>query len=254
MESDRTLATTQASSFTPARTKTARQSESVDGHSFCLEDRDPVGVTSTRNGLRLRHDLLATLARVATGGGLAALASRVTGATPPRRPARLVTRRGGQQFSARRAGWKKTGRNPTDRGKPGSKHHVITDAQGIPLATTLTGANAPDVTQLLLLVEAIPTLQGKRGRPRCRPERVQGDRGYDSDPHRHQLRTWHIQPVIARRYTEHGSGLGAHRWGVERTIAWLHQFRRLRVRFERLAEIHEAFLSIGCSLICLRFL
>jgi len=122
------------------------------------------------------------------------------------------------------------------------------------LATTLTGANVNDVTQLLPLVEAIPTLRGKRGRPRRRPKRVQGDRGYDSNSHRRQLRARHIQPVLARRFTEHGSGLGVHRWVVERTIAWLHQFRRLRVRFERLDEIHEAFLSIGCSLICLRHL
>ena len=122
------------------------------------------------------------------------------------------------------------------------------------MAATLTGANANDVTQLLPLIEAIPAVRGKRGRPRRRPKRVQGDRGYDSDPHRRKLRAYHIQPVIARRYTEHGSGLGVHRWVVERTIAWLHQFRRLRVRFERLDEIHEAFLSIGCSLICLRHL
>lgn len=122
------------------------------------------------------------------------------------------------------------------------------------MATTLTGANANDVTQLIPLVEAIPSVRGKQGRPRRRPRRVQGDRGYDSDPHRRRLRARHIQPVIARRYTEHGSGLGVHRWVVERTIAWLHQFRRLRIRFERRDEMHEAFLSIGCSLICLRYL
>lgn len=122
------------------------------------------------------------------------------------------------------------------------------------MAATLTGANAHDVTQLLPLVEAIPAVRGKLGRPRRRPERVQGDRGYDSEPHRQQLRARHIQPVLARRHTAHGSGLGVHRWVVERTLAWLHQFRRLRLRFERSAEIHEAFLSIGCSLICLRYL
>ena len=62
-----------------------------------------------------------------------------------------------------------TGPNPTDRRKPGSKHHLITDAQGIPLATTLTGANRHDLTQLLPLVEAIPPIRGQRGRPRRRP-------------------------------------------------------------------------------------
>jgi transposase len=82
---------------------------------------------------------------------------------------------------------------------------------------------------------------------------VFADRGYDSDPHRAQLRQRGIQPRIARRNTEHGSGLGVYRWVVERTLSWLHQFRRLRIRFERRADIHRAFLSIGCALICWRF-
>lgn len=146
----------------------------------------------------------------------------------------------------------KTGPNPTDRRKLGSKHHLITDAQGIPLAAILTGANRHDVTQLLPLVEAIPPVGGKRGRPRQKPDQVQGDRAYDSRPHRRALRALGIGPVLAQRFTPHGSGLGVYRWVVERTLAWLHQFRRLRVRYERRADIHEAFLSIGCSLICFK--
>lgn len=66
----------------------------------------------------------------------------------------------------------KTGPNPTDRAKPGSKHHLLTDATGIPLGKTLTGANTPDVKQLLPLVEAIPPVRGKRGRPRRRPKKL----------------------------------------------------------------------------------
>lgn len=131
---------------------------------------------------------------------------------------------------------------------------MITDAQGVPLAVILTGANAHDVTQLIPLVEAIPPVRGKRGRPRRKPDAVQGDRGYDSQPHRLELISRGIAPVLAKRNTAHGSGLGVTRWVVERTIAWLHQFRRLRVRFERHSDIHEAFLSIGCSLICLNCL
>ena len=124
------------------------------------------------------------------------------------------------------------------------------DAGGIPLVTRLSGANAHDSTALLPLVDAIVPLQGQRGRPRQRPERVQGDRAYDSQAHRRALRARGIQPVLARRNTEHGSGLGVLRWVVERTLAWLHQQRRLRVRYERRADIHEAFMSIGCILIC----
>lgn len=107
----------------------------------------------------------------------------------------------------------KTGPNPTDRAKAGSKHHVITDAQGIPLATLLTSANTNDVTQLIPLVEAIPPIGGKPGRPCRRPKRVQGDRGYDSAAHRQTLRKRGIIPVIAKRNTPHGSGLGMHRLG-----------------------------------------
>jgi transposase len=92
------------------------------------------------------------------------------------------------------------------------------------------------------------------GHPKCRPQRLQADRGYDSNAHRVALKQRGIVAQIARRYRPHGSGLGATRWVVERTIAWLHQFRRLRIRFERRADIHEAFLKLGCCLICWRFL
>ena len=118
----------------------------------------------------------------------------------------------------------------------------------------MTGANAHDVTQLLPLVEAIPPVRGKVGHPRRRPERVQGDRGYDSEPHRQVMRRLRIEPVLAKRNTPHGSGLGKYRWVVERTLCWLHQFRRLRVRYERRDDIHEAFLSLACALICQYFL
>ncbi len=121
---------------------------------------------------------------------------------------------------------------------------MITDAKGIPLAAILTGANRHDVTQLLPLVEAIPPVRGKRGRPRRRPDQVHGDRGYDSESHRQTLRALGVIPVIAKRFTEHGSGLGAHRWVVERTLAWLHQFRRLRIRYERRqTSMKHSFLS-----------
>ena len=110
------------------------------------------------------------------------------------------------------------------------------------------------MTQLLPLVEAIPPIGGKAGRPRHRPRRVQGDRGYDSQPHRDELRRRGIASNLARRNTEHGSGLGKTRWVVERTIAWLHQFRRLRIRYERRDDIHRAFMAIGCALICFNYL
>jgi transposase len=147
-----------------------------------------------------------------------------------------------------------TGPNPTDRRKPGSKHHVITDAQGVPLQVELSGANVHDLRHLLSLVVHIPPVRGKRGRPRSRPDRLYGDRAYDSEPTRQLLRWLGIEPFLARKRTAHGSGLGKRRWVVERTISWLHQFRRLRVRYERRPDIHEAFLACAKSLICFNFL
>ena len=139
-----------------------------------------------------------------------------------------------------------------DRGRRGSKHHLLVDASGLPLAWTLTGGNRNDVTQLIALVDRVPAIGGRVGRPRRRPDRVTADRGYDHDKHRRLLRQRHITPEIARRQTEHGSGLGHARWVVERTFAWLHHFKRLLVRYDRRAEIHEAFLAIGCCLVCYR--
>ncbi|MFC7310575.1 IS5 family transposase [Streptomyces monticola] len=146
-------------------------------------------------------------------------------------------------------GGSKTGRSPVDRGRAGSKHHVITDATGIPLAATLTGGNRNDVTQLIPLLQAVPRVRGKRGRPRRRPDVVMGDRGYDDDKFRRLVWALGVKPLIARRGTEHGSGLGAQRWVVERAFAHLHWFRRLRIRWEIRDDIHEAFLTLGCALI-----
>jgi transposase len=98
----------------------------------------------------------------------------------------------------------------------------------------------------------VPSVRGTVGRPRRRPDQLVADRGYDYTGYRRQLRQRGIKPVIARRSTEHGSGLGRYRWVVERTLSWLHQFRRLLVRYERRADIHEGFLAIACCLICWR--
>jgi transposase len=104
----------------------------------------------------------------------------------------------------------------------------VVETRGIPLTTTTTGAQRHDVTQLTFLVDRIPPVRGKRGRPRRRPKQLQGDQAYDSEPHRRALRRRGIQPVLARRRTPHGSGRGKHRWVVERTLSWLHQHGRLR--------------------------
>ncbi|GAA3626813.1 hypothetical protein GCM10022419_135290 [Nonomuraea rosea] len=69
------------------------------------------------------------------------------------------------------------------------------------------------------LIKAIPPVRGRVGRPRKRPACLYADRGYDHDKYRRLVRRTGIKPIIARRGTPHGSGLGIHRWVVERTIA-----------------------------------
>jgi transposase len=139
-----------------------------------------------------------------------------------------------------------------DRRKAGSKHHLAVDARGTPLASTLTAANRNDVTQLLPLVEAIPVIGGKPGAPLRKPQVVMGDRGYDSDRHRMSLSCRGIATAIGRKRTPHGSGLGVFRYVVEQSLALWHQFRRLRTRFDKRDDIHEAFMSLGLSMICWR--
>ena len=139
-----------------------------------------------------------------------------------------------------------------DRRKNGSKHHLITDANGVPLATKLTGANRHDVTQLIPLVDAIPPVRGLPGAPLRKPGVVMGDRGYDSDGHRMKLSCRAIATEIARRNTPHGSGLGVYRWFVEQSLALMHQFKRLRVRDDRDDAVHEAFMTLACVVMCWR--
>lgn len=147
-------------------------------------------------------------------------------------------------------GGEATGPNPTDRARPGTKHHVLVDGRGIPLAVRITGANVPDVQQLLPLVVNVPAVGGKVGHPKSRPRRLYADRAYDSQPARDILRWLGIEPWLAKRRTGHGSGMGKFRWVVERTISWLHQQRRLRVRYERRADIHSSLLTLAACLIC----
>jgi transposase len=137
-----------------------------------------------------------------------------------------------------------------DRRKPGSKHHLLTDGNGIPIVAKTSGANRHDVTQLLELVNDVPAIRGKVGTPRYRFDELYADRAYDSEMHREALKEIGTRPRIARRGADHGSGLGVYRWVVKRSLSWLHQFRRLRIRYERRADIHDAFLTIGCVLIC----
>ncbi len=132
----------------------------------------------------------------------------------------------------------------------GSKLHLICDGRGIPLKVITTAANVNDVTQTLALVDGVPPVAGRPGRPRRRPDAPLGDKGYDSNPNRRELHKRRILPIISRKDSPDIKGLGKLRYVVERTFARLHQFKRLGVRRERRTELHEAFISLACSLIC----
>jgi len=153
---------------------------------------------------------------------------------------------------AREKGGAATGPSPVDRRKSGSKHHLICDGNGNPLKVITTAANVNDVTQTLALVDAVPPAAGRVGHPRKRPDALLGDKGYDSEPNRRELRKRGILPVISRRGHPDIHGLGKLRYVVEQTFALLHQFKRLATRWERRLDLHNAFVSLGCTLICRR--
>jgi transposase len=130
---------------------------------------------------------------------------------------------------------------------------VLTDADGVPLAATITAANIADATEALKVVASVPPVAGKPGRPKTRPSELVADKAYDSKDLRSILNWLGIRPDIPHRGDDR-RGLGVVRWPVERTIAWLHQFRRLAIRWERREDYHQAFLDLACSIICHRIL
>lgn len=224
-----------------------------DGHSICSQDRHPLGVSAARNGLWQRHDVLASFAGLACRRGLAKNMADSVGRIGHGRRDRLVRFGYGQLFGPGAFWGAKTGPNPTDRGKNGSKRHLIVDGQGTPLAIEHTAANVHDSEMAIALVDSIPPIKQPRGRPRKRPDEVLADRAYDAEQKiRKPLRQRRTKPLIAKRYTKNGSGLGKFRYVVEAAFDWLFNQRRLRVRYEKRDDIHQAFLIIGCFLICWR--
>ncbi len=111
-----------------------------------------------------------------------------------------------------------------DRGKYGSKIHLITERTGLPISVGISGANVHNSQALFPLVKGIPPIRSRRG----------------------------IRHRIARKGIETSQRLGRHRWTIERTMAWLAGCRRLHRRYERKAEHFLAFTSIACTLICYR--
>jgi transposase len=138
---------------------------------------------------------------------------------------------------------------------------VVVDGQGVPLGKQLYSAS-PHEARLAeeTLASVRVSRRHRRGRPRQKPQRVIGDRAYDSDPLREQLAARGIELIAPHRWnrrkprTQDGRALRRYRrrWKIERTFAWLGNYRRLVVRYDRLATIYEAFFHIACFMITLR--
>jgi len=118
----------------------------------------------------------------------------------------------------------------------------------------VSAANVPDAYLLERLLDDVPPIASPVGRPRRRPDKLHGDKAYDSRKSRAACRLRRIVPRIARRGIESSERLGRYRWVVERTFAWLHRFRRLVIRYERRADIHRGFLTLAAIVVCTRFL
>ena len=116
-----------------------------------------------------------------------------------------------------------------------------------------TKANVHDSKMLVEMVDTIVPIRRPRGRPKKRPQKLHADKAYDAKKCRKALRRRGIKSRIARKGKDSGEKLGRHRWVVERTLSWLNRHRRLKVRYERRADIHQALLDLGCVLICWSF-
>ena len=143
-----------------------------------------------------------------------------------------------------------TGPSPVDRGKPGSKIHVLSDRGGIPLSLALSAASTNDAFALPPLVRAIPAVRSRRGPRRRKPGKLHADKAYDQASLRAWVRGRGIAVRIARKGTETSDRPGRHRWVIERTLAWLTGYRRLTLRYERHASHFLAFLTLAATITC----
>ena len=203
-------------------------------------------------------NLLAKAAGLGRTRDLAHHLAHIFSRTEPTRATGLERIVSGRQFCSSEKRGSKVGK--TKRGK-GTKWMVVVDGQGVPLGKQLYSAS-PHEAQLAeeTLTSICVTRRHRRGRPRQKPQRTIADRAYDSDPLRERLAARGIELIAPHRgnrskpRTQDGRALRRYRrrWKVERTLAWLGNFRRLVVRYDRSITIYEAFFHIACFMIVLR--
>jgi len=139
---------------------------------------------------------------------------------------------------------------------------VVVDGQGVPLGSQLVSASPGEVTLAESTLAQIAVPRGGRGRPQQRPLRVIADRGYDSDPLRWRLLQRGILLICPHRRGRRKPSLNdgrslrryRNRWKIERTFAWLGNFRRLLVRYDHQIILYRAFFHVACLIITLRHL
>src|SRR3569833_2491152 len=132
-----------------------------------------------------------------------------------------------------------TGPNPTDRAKRGTKYHIATDGDGVPVACLATAANVNDTLAFERLFLAAFAVM-------ARIRTVFADKGYDAKAHRDLCHAFNVRPQIHKRGEPHGSGLGQWRWPVERSNAWALENRRLALRYDRLGFVIQSLLQAAC--------
>ena len=136
---------------------------------------------------------------------------------------------------------------------------VVVDGQGVPIGGTLASASPAEVKLAEQTLETVKVPRNGRGRPKKRPLRLIGDKGYDSDPLRKRLKVFKIDFIVPHRKNrkkpklQDGRKLRRYRkrWKIERTFSWLSNFRRLVVRYDRLITIYRGFFHLACIMIVL---
>jgi transposase len=165
----------------------------------------------------------------------------------------------GRQFCPGQKGGDCVGK--TKRGK-GTKWMVVVDGQGVPLGSQLVSASPGEVTLAESTLAQISVPRGGPGRPQTRPLRVIADRAYDSDPLRWRLLRRGILLISPHRKGRRKPSLNdgrtlrryRKRWRIERTFAWLGNFRRLLVRYDYHIKMYAAFFHLACLIVTLRHL
>lgn len=152
-------------------------------------------------------------------------------------------------------GGKKTGPNPTDRGKSGVKRSLLTEAHGMPIGLEIDGANRHDMK---LVRATIASIVIDRPMPTdAQPHGMCLDKGYDYEAVRDILKEFGFTAHIRARGEEaqelkHDASKKARRWVVERSHSWMNRFRRILVRWDKKPENYLAFLHFACGLIAFR--